>query len=95
MLLSGERDEMAGQLAAVLAGYREFRQFEPRELHLLEALRTLRQIHFAAWLARRWQDPAFPAAFPWFDEPRFWQDQVLSLREQIAAMQEGPLPLVD
>jgi Ser/Thr protein kinase RdoA (MazF antagonist) len=55
------------QLGAVLAGYREFRDFDPRELHLLEALRTLRQIHYAAWLARRWQDPAFPAAFPWFE----------------------------
>lgn len=95
MLLAGEREEMTAQLGAVLAGYREFRDFDPRELHLLEALRTLRQIHFAAWLARRWQDPAFPDAFPWFDEPRFWQDQVLALREQIAAMQEGPLPLFD
>ncbi|WP_295543550.1 serine/threonine protein kinase [uncultured Thiohalocapsa sp.] len=95
MLLAGERAEMAGQLGAVLAGYREFRDFDPRELHLLEALRTLRQIHFAAWLARRWEDPAFPEAFPWFAEPRFWQDQVLSLREQIAAMQEGPLALLD
>ncbi|MCG6940038.1 MAG: serine/threonine protein kinase [Thiohalocapsa sp.] len=93
MLLAGSREEMTAQLGAVLAGYREFREFDPRELHLLEALRTLRQIHYAAWLARRWQDPAFPAAFPWFDEPRFWQDQVLALREQIAAMQEGPLPM--
>jgi Ser/Thr protein kinase RdoA (MazF antagonist) len=92
MLLAGDRDEMTTQLGAVLAGYREFRDFDPRELHLVEALRTLRQIHYAAWLARRWQDPAFPVAFPWFGEPRFWQDQVLALREQIAAMQEGPLP---
>ncbi len=95
MLLAGERDEMAVQFAQVLAGYREFRDFDHSELHLLEALRTLRQIHFAAWLARRWEDPAFPAAFPWFGEPRFWQDQILALREQIAAMQEGPLPLFD
>ncbi|WP_295887509.1 serine/threonine protein kinase [uncultured Thiohalocapsa sp.] len=95
MLLAGEREEMSLQLGAVLAGYREWRDFDPRELHLLEALRTLRQIHYAAWIARRWEDPAFPAAFPWFDEPRFWQDQVLALREQIAAMQEGPLPLPD
>jgi Ser/Thr protein kinase RdoA (MazF antagonist) len=93
MLLSGERDEQAAQLGAVLAGYREFRDFDPRELHLLEALRTLRQIHYAAWIAQRWEDPAFPAAFTWFDEPRFWQDQILWLREQIAAMQEGPLHL--
>ncbi len=95
MLLAGDRDEMATQLSAVLAGYREFRDFDPRELHLLEALRTLRQIHYAAWLARRWQDPAFPAAFPWFEGARFWQDQVLGLREQVAAMQEGPLPMMD
>ncbi len=94
MLLAGNREEMTVQLDAVLAGYRDFRDFDPRELHLLEALRTLRLIHYAAWLGRRWQDPAFPAAFPWFDEPRFWQDQVLALREQIAAMQEGPLPLL-
>jgi Ser/Thr protein kinase RdoA (MazF antagonist) len=93
MLLAGSREEMTTQLGAVLAGYREFRDFDPRELHLLEALRTLRGIHHAAWLARRWQDPAFPAAFPWFGEPRFWQDQILALREQIAAMQEGPLPM--
>jgi Ser/Thr protein kinase RdoA (MazF antagonist) len=93
MLLSGSREEMIVQLGAVLAGYQAFRDLDPRELHLLEALRTLRQIHYAAWLARRWRDPAFPAAFPWFGEPRFWQDQVLALREQIAAMQEGPLPM--
>jgi Ser/Thr protein kinase RdoA (MazF antagonist) len=93
MLLSGEREEMIVQLGAVLAGYREFRDFDPRELHLPEALRALRQIHYAAWIAQRWQDPAFPAAFPWFDSPRFWQDQILWLREQVAAMQEGPLPL--
>ncbi|MGB5833380.1 MAG: serine/threonine protein kinase [Thiohalocapsa sp.] len=93
MLLSGERDEMTPQLDIVLDGYRQFRDFDPRELHLIEALRTLRQIHYAAWIARRWSDPAFPAAFPWFDDQRFWQDHVLALREQIAAMQEGPLAL--
>jgi len=93
MLLAGERDEMAVQLETVLSGYRQFHDFDPRELHLIEALRTLRQIHYAAWIARRWADPAFPAAFPWLDDQRFWQDHVLALREQIAAMQEGPLPL--
>jgi Ser/Thr protein kinase RdoA (MazF antagonist) len=91
MLLSGDRDEMSGQLSHVLAGYEDFREFDERELHLIEALRTLRLIHYAAWLARRWQDPAFPAAFTWFDSQRFWQDHVLQLREQIAAMEEGPL----
>jgi Ser/Thr protein kinase RdoA (MazF antagonist) len=93
MLLSGDRRTMALQLDAILEGYRDFSDFDPRELHLVEALRTLRLIHHAAWLARRWQDPAFPNAFPWFDSPRFWEEQILILREQIAAMQEGPLVL--
>lgn len=91
MLLSGERAEMTRQLLDVLAGYEDFRAFDPRELHLVEALRTLRLIHYAAWIARRWDDPAFPAAFPWFNTPRYWQDRVLELREQIALMQEPPL----
>jgi Ser/Thr protein kinase RdoA (MazF antagonist) len=93
MLLSGDRADMAAQLDRLLAGYEELRPLDRRELHLIEALCTLRQIHYAAWLARRWEDPAFPAAFPWFDSQRYWQDHVLALREQIAAMQEGPLPV--
>jgi Ser/Thr protein kinase RdoA (MazF antagonist) len=91
MLLSGGRTEMSRQLADVLAGYEDFQEFDHRELHLIEALRTLRQIHYAGWLARRWEDPAFPAAFPWFGSQHYWQDHVLALREQIAAMEEGPL----
>jgi Ser/Thr protein kinase RdoA (MazF antagonist) len=91
MLLSGERREQAGQLAEVLAGYEDFMAFAPRELHLVEALRTLRLIHYAGWLARRWHDPAFPNAFPWFNTQRYWQDRVLELREQIALMDEPPL----
>jgi len=91
MLLSGERSDMTRQLADVLAGYEDFYEFDSRELHLVEALRTLRLIHYAAWLARRWDDPAFPAAFPWFNSQRYWQDRVLELREQIALMDEGPL----
>jgi Ser/Thr protein kinase RdoA (MazF antagonist) len=91
MLLSGDRQEMSAQLAHVLAGYEDFRELDERELHLIEALRTLRIIHHAAWLARRWQDPAFPAAFTWFGTQHYWQDHVLQLREQIAAMEEGPL----
>ena len=95
MLLSGERDDMARQLAEVLTGYRRFFDFDTRELHLIEALRTLRLIHHSGWIARRWNDPAFKVAFPWFDSPRYWQDRILELREQIAAMEEGPLVLVD
>ncbi len=91
MLLSGERSEMSRQLADVLAGYEDFQELDQRELHLIEALRTLRILHHAAWLARRWQDPAFPAAFTWFGTQHYWQNHILQLREQIAAMEEGPL----
>ncbi|HEX9686791.1 MAG TPA: serine/threonine protein kinase [Burkholderiales bacterium] len=91
MLFSGDRGSMAHQLAAVLKGYENFCAFDPRELLLVEALRTLRLIHYSAWLARRWDDPAFPAAFPWFGTQRYWQDRILELREQIAAMEEEPL----
>ena len=91
MLLSGDRNDMTLGMAAVLEGYRQFHDFDPGELHLLEALRTLRLIHYAAWIARRWDDPAFPAAFPWFNTQRYWQDRILELREQIALMDEPPL----
>jgi Ser/Thr protein kinase RdoA (MazF antagonist) len=91
MLLSGERAEQSRQLADVLAGYEDFFDFDPRQLHLIEALRTLRLIHYAGWLARRWDDPAFPLAFPWFNTQRYWQDRILELREQIALMDEPPL----
>jgi Ser/Thr protein kinase RdoA (MazF antagonist) len=91
MLLSGDRADMTRQLGAVLAGYEGFAEFDRRELLLVEALRTLRLIHYAAWLARRWDDPAFPAAFPWFNTQRYWQDRILELREQIALMDEPPL----
>ena len=88
MLLSGEPHEMAAQMQEVLDGYTEFHDFNFRELHLIEALRTLRMLHHAAWLAKRWQDPAFPVAFPWFGETRYWENLVLDLREQLGRMQE-------
>lgn len=91
MLLSGDPAEQRRQWSDVLAGYEDFYEFDRRELHLIEALRTLRLIHYAGWLAARWDDPAFPAAFPWFDSPRYWQDRILELREQIALMDEPPL----
>ena len=90
MLLSGERDERSRQLGWLLDGYFEFADFDPRELRLIEPLRTLRMIHYAGWLARRWDDPAFPAAFPWFNTQRYWQDHILALREQAAALDEPP-----
>ncbi|HET9470903.1 MAG TPA: serine/threonine protein kinase, partial [Usitatibacter sp.] len=91
MLISGDRHSMGRQLGRLLEGYEDFAEFDDRELHLVEALRTLRLIHYSAWLARRWDDPAFPIAFPWFNTPRYWQDRILELREQVAALHEPPL----
>ena len=91
MLLSGERGEMARQLISILTGYEDFAAFDERELHLIEALRTLRLIHYSAWLAARWDDPAFQKAFPWFNTQRYWQERILELREQVALMDEPPL----
>jgi Ser/Thr protein kinase RdoA (MazF antagonist) len=93
MLLSGSRDEMRLQLSDLLEGYTAFSDFDARSLWLIEGLRTLRLIHYTAWLARRWHDPAFPRAFPWFEETRYWEEHVLALREQAAMLQEGPLEL--
>jgi Ser/Thr protein kinase RdoA (MazF antagonist) len=95
MLLSGGREDMEQQLAEVVRGYRAFRRFDPRELAIIEALRTLRLLHYSAWIARRWDDPAFPHNFPWFGSMRYWQDRILELREQVALMQEPPLRLPD
>jgi len=91
MMLGADRAEQTQRLADLLAGYEDFCEFDRRELHLVEALRTLRLIHYAAWIARRWTDPAFPAAFPWFNTQRYWEERILELREQVAAMQEEPL----
>src|SRR3569832_18780 len=78
-------------LAEVLDGYSEFYDFHPRELNLVEALRTLRMLHYSAWLARRWEDPAFKQAFTWFNTQRYWEEQILALREQSALLDEPPL----
>lgn len=94
MLLAGSREEMAAQLREVIEAYEEFYEFDRRELHLIEALRTLRLIHYSSWLAQRWGDPAFPHAFPFFNTQRYWQDRILELREQIGAMSEEPLALM-
>lgn len=91
MLLSGERRQRTQQLSALLDGYEQFRDFDRRELALIEPLRTLRLIHYSAWLARRWSDPIFPINFPWFGSSDYWRGQVDMLREQIEAMQEEPL----
>ena len=91
MLLPGDREAAQRALGALIKGYEDFCEFDDRELHLIEALRTLRLMHHSAWIARRWADPAFPAAFPWFASPRYWQDRILELKEQSALMQEPPL----
>jgi len=91
MLLSGDRQEQQAQLREILSGYQDFRDFDYRELLLVEVFRTLRIIHYAAWIASRWQDPAFPKTFTWFNTPRYWSEHILELREQQAALLESPL----
>ncbi len=93
MMLSGERHEKLIQLDTLLEGYDEYHQFNHNELKLIEPLRGLRMVHYMAWLAKRWQDPAFPIAFPWFDDPKYWEGQVLAIKEQLAALEEPPLSL--
>ena len=91
MLLAGSRDERQGQMRDLLEGYDQFAEFDRFELALIEPLRALRMIHYAAWLARRWVDPAFPLAFPWFGAPRYWEEHVRQLAEQLEALDEPPL----
>jgi len=91
MLLSGDRSAMTRQLAAVLDGYEQFMDFDARELRLVEPLRTLRIIRHSAWIARRWGDPAFPIAFPWFESPKYWAEQTTRLKQQLDAMAEPSL----
>ncbi|EGR0101561.1 serine/threonine protein kinase [Vibrio vulnificus] len=94
MLLNGDHQEKLMQLDILLESYGEFSDFSHQELKLIEPLRGLRMVHYMAWLAKRWQDPAFPLAFPWFNEPKYWEGQVLAFKEQIAALEEPPLSLM-
>jgi len=94
MFLNGDRNQRELQLAEFVEGYEEFNDFDLRQLSWIEALRTLRIMHHAAWLARRWSDPAFPKAFPWFGQQRFWADHILELREQLSSMNEPHLKLL-
>jgi Ser/Thr protein kinase RdoA (MazF antagonist) len=82
---------MQRQLASIFEGYEMFRLFDPTELILIEALRALRILHYSAWLARRWNDSAFPLAFPWFNTPRYWEDQLYTLREQQERLEQPVL----
>lgn len=93
MFLSGDRHQQERQLGEFVEGYEEFHDFDARQLKWIEALRTLRIMHHAKWLAERWTDPAFPKAFPWFGQGRFWSDHILELREQLAVMNEAPIRL--
>jgi Ser/Thr protein kinase RdoA (MazF antagonist) len=93
MMLSGDRQRQTAQLESLMEGYREFCDFDPGELRLIEALRALRMLHYSAWIASRWDDPAFPGAFPWFNTVRYWGEQILALREQVAVLDEPPLEL--
>jgi len=93
MLLAGSQEEMRRELTDVLKGYEQFLSFDRRELALIEPLRALRMIHYSAWLARRWDDPAFPKAFPWFAEPRYWEEHYRALEDQLSAVLGPPLEL--
>lgn len=93
MLLSGDRAQKLSQLSAIVDGYEEFCEIDAREFKLIEALRALRMLHYCGWLAKRWQDPAFPMAFPWFNTENYWAYHILELREQLAEMDELPLAL--
>ncbi|HEX7046461.1 MAG TPA: serine/threonine protein kinase [Gammaproteobacteria bacterium] len=93
MLLAGPRHEQEAQLRIFLEGYEQFAEFDLAELVLIEPLRALRMIHFMAWIARRWDDPAFPPAFPWFGTPRYWEEQLNNLREQRETLEQPPLRL--
>ncbi|OBU23036.1 serine/threonine protein kinase [Photobacterium aquimaris] len=94
MMLNGERHDQLAQLDTLLEAYNEFADFDPRQLKLIEPLRALRMVHYMAWLAKRWQDPAFPRAFPWFGDAKYWEGQVLAFKEQIFSLNEQPLQLM-
>ena len=89
-MLAGRREDSREPWRWLLEGYETFRAFDRRELHLVESLRTLRLLHHNAWIARRWHDPAFPVAFPWFEAPRHWESVITQMQEQLAALQEPP-----
>jgi len=94
MMLSGDRQQQLLQIDTLLMGYEEFFSFESSQLNLIESLRTMRVVNYMAWLCKRWQDPAFPRNFPWFDTEKYWEQQILMLKEQMSALQQPPLSLL-
>ena len=95
MLLSGDRPQRRLQISEIVEGYQAFCDFNTAELKLIEPLRALRVLHYSAWLARRWDDPAFPISFPWFNTPRYWSEHILELKEQLSALADPALTLLD
>lgn len=93
MMLSGDRMQQQLQLETLVEAYEEFHEFDTAQLALIEPLRAMRMVHYMAWLSDRWQDPAFPKAFPWFGEPKYWEQQILALKEQLAALDEPLLKI--
>ena len=91
MMLSGDRQQQLIQLDTLVAAYEEFAEFDKSQLCLIEPLRAMRMVHYMAWLNKRWQDPAFPQAFPWFADGKYWEQQILALKEQLSALQEPSL----
>ncbi len=93
MMLSGEPQDQSIQMSTILEGYQDFMDFDYAQLRLIEPLRTLRMMYHAAWLARRWDDPAFPRAFPFFNTERYWSEHILELREQWAKLSEPAIQI--
>lgn len=94
MMLSGDRQQQLLQMDTMLSGYEEFFSFDSSELALIESLRTMRVVNYMAWLCKRWSDPAFPHNFPWFNSEKYWEQQVLMLKEQHSALTQPPLSLL-
>jgi Ser/Thr protein kinase RdoA (MazF antagonist) len=95
MLLSGDTANRQRQISEIIEGYELFREFDLRELKLIEPLRALRVLNYNAWLAKRWNDPAFPMSFPWFNTPRYWSEHILELKELLTSLHERPLSMPD
>jgi Ser/Thr protein kinase RdoA (MazF antagonist) len=93
MMLSGDRNNKLLQLDTLISGYEEFCEIDHSQFALIEPLRAMRMINYMAWLAKRWQDPAFPRNFSWFADDKYWEQQILALKEQLAALNEPALTL--
>lgn len=93
MMLSGDRSQQILQLDTLISGYDEFFEFDTKQFSLIEPLRAMRVTNYMAWLCKRWQDPAFPHSFPWFNTQKYWEEQVLMLKEQLSALQQPALSL--